>query len=80
MTIFQFKKRKLIDDVIQALAEEDTEDPFEDILVITRKASGAHHAFMAGLSKYNSLLEFIGCLEAAKIELIMGSLVEDDDE
>jgi hypothetical protein len=79
MTIFQFKKRKLIDEVIQALTEEDQEDPIEDILVITRKASGDRHAFMAGLDRRDSLLEFIGCMEAAKIELIMGSLTDDDE-
>ncbi|MDR2141852.1 MAG: hypothetical protein LBR11_08715 [Deltaproteobacteria bacterium] len=78
MTIFQFKKRKLIDEVVQALTEEDQLDPIEDILVITRKASGARHAFLAGLDKRDSLLEFIGCLEAAKMELIMSSLEEDE--
>ncbi|MDR0549374.1 MAG: hypothetical protein LBI10_08235 [Deltaproteobacteria bacterium] len=79
MTIFQFKKRKLIDEVILALTEEDQEDLIEDILVITRKASGSNSALMAGLTRPNSVIEFIGCLEAAKIELIMSGLRDDDD-
>jgi hypothetical protein len=79
MTVYQFKKRKLIDEVVQTLAEEDRDDPFEDILVITRRASGASQAYMTGMDK-NNILEFIGCLEAAKIELIVGNIIEGDDD
>jgi hypothetical protein len=78
MTVYQFKKRKLVDEVVQILADDDIDDPFEDILVITRRASGAHQAYMTGLDK-NTLLKFIGCLEAAKTDIISGSIVDDEE-
>ncbi|MDR1577184.1 MAG: hypothetical protein LBT86_02985 [Deltaproteobacteria bacterium] len=79
MTIFQFKKRKLIDEVIVALTEEDQQDPIEEIMVISKKASGSRHAFIAGLEKHDNLLEFIGCLEAAKIELLMSAFDNENE-
>ncbi|MDR1396108.1 MAG: hypothetical protein LBK52_08070 [Deltaproteobacteria bacterium] len=69
----------MIDEVISALSDEDKDDPFEDVLVLTRQASGAHNAFIAGLDSQNAVMEFIGCLEVAKIELTMNCIPDDEE-
>ncbi|MDR1607462.1 MAG: hypothetical protein LBT38_03535 [Deltaproteobacteria bacterium] len=78
MTIFQFKVRKLIDEIISTIKEEDSRDPIEHILVIARTSNGSRRAYLAGLENHETVLEFIGYLEEAKTKLILSSLVDDD--
>ena len=66
MTILHFKRHNVVQDIIEAL--QDEEDEVVEALVIGRKKSGGRFSFM---TVTENIPELLGYLEAVKTDLTL---------
>ena len=78
MSILQFKRYSVMDEVVEALTSQG-DDTLEEALVIGRRKSGARFSFMTNT---DNIPELIGYLEAIKTDLTLEMIAQaerDDD-
>lgn len=77
MSVIQFKRHHLVDEIIDALRDENTD--ITEAIVIGKKNDGTRFTFMTGT---DNIPELIGYLEAVKTDLVIEMITQaehDDD-
>ncbi|MGL4208131.1 MAG: hypothetical protein ACRCTY_01955 [Candidatus Adiutrix sp.] len=72
MSILQFRKYSVIDEVVEELTSL-SDDPLEEALIIGRRKSGARFSFMINIE---NLPELIGYLEVIKTDLTLEMITQ----
>ena len=71
MTVIQFKRHDLVEEIIENLT--DKSDDVVEALVIGKKKSGATFSFM---TEVNNIPELIGYLETIKADLVLEMITQ----